>query len=347
MDGERRKIEDREHGPWAPAGTRRRARRAAAWGALVGSALAGCAAGAPRAPAPVAEAPIAVSATPLAGSVESRVAAAKGWAHLVERLSESGVPRARAEATFADPRMPAFDGLFFRVDPREPKAMYREVLQARSVGEARSCRAEHAEAFERAQREHGVDAEVVAAILHVETRCGRNTGSRGVLHGLARLAMANEPANVAANVERTAVQDGVLDEALAERVRARARKLEDMFLPEVVATFTVADGEGVDPLALEGSPSGAFGVPQFLPTSYLRHGADGNGDGKVDLFEIDDAASSAARFLANHGWSEALGRPERRQVIWNYNRSDAYIDAVLDLAEQLRAQDFVHTEAAE
>lgn len=322
-----------------------RARRLGAASLLVGVALGGCASSAPRAPQARAEAPTPVAAP--ATSMEARVAASKGWAHIVDRLADGGVPRARAERAFADPRMPEFDGLFFRVDPREPKSMYREVLKAASVSDARTCRAENAEAFERAEREHGVSAEVVAAILHVETRCGRNTGSRSVLHGLARLAMANEPANVEANVRRTAVKDGVTDEALADRVRARARKLEDMFLPEVIATFTVADGEGIDPLELEGSPSGAFGVPQFLPTSYLRHGADGDGDGKVDLFEIDDAASSAARFLANHGWTDALGRPERRQVIWHYNRSDAYIDAVLGLADQLHRTDLVHTEAAE
>jgi membrane-bound lytic murein transglycosylase B len=280
--------------------------------------------------------PAPVSATlEVVPSIEGRIAATKGWSYLVEKAIERGVPRAVAEAAFADPRMPSFDGLLFRVDPREPRSMYREVLRERSVADARECRAEHAEAFSAAERAYGVSADVVAAILHVETRCGRNTGASGVLHGLARLAMANDPGNVDEVIRRSAVTDGVLDEALADRVRARAQRLEEMFLPEVVATFEVAGAEGADPLSYTGSPSGAFGVPQFLPTSYQRYGADGNGDGRVDLYDVDDAAASAARYLAAFGWSEALGRSERRQVIWHYNHSDAYIDAVLDLAGEL------------
>jgi membrane-bound lytic murein transglycosylase B len=299
-------------------------------------AAAGCATAHADHPAPetAPEAPVSVSFEPVI-SMEGRVASAKGWAYLVERLVENGVARGAAEAAFADPRMPTFDGLLFRVDPREPRSMYREVLQQRSVADARECRAEHADAFSAAERTYGVSADVVAAILHVETRCGRNTGASNVLHGLARLAMANEPGNVDDVIRRSATTGGIVDEAMAERVRARAQKLEAMFLPEVIATFDVARAEGTDPLSLTGSPSGAFGVPQFLPTSFQRYGADGNGDGRVDLYDVDDAAASTARFLASYGWSEALGRSERRQVIWHYNHSDAYIDAVLDLATEL------------
>ena len=148
--------------------------------------------------------------------------------------------------------------------------------------------------------------------------------------------MANEPSNLAANVERLASRDGMLDEALAAQVRARARVLDDMFYPEVRATFQVAGTLGLSPLEMTGSPSGAFGAPQFLPTSYQRYGEDGNGDGRVDLYEMDDAAASTARFLEAHGWRPGLTRAQQRAVIWSYNRSDAYIDAVLQLAAQLR-----------
>lgn len=271
-----------------------------------------------------------------AAVLPERIASSKGWIWLVEKLAADGVEPRRAAEAFADPRVPAFDGLYFRVDPREPHTMYRQVTTARSVAAAIACRGEFAPAFDAAERAHGVPASVLAAILHVETRCGRNTGNSVVLYGLARLAMANEPGNVEANVGRTATHNGVVDDALASRVRARAAKLEEMFYPEVRATFRVADELRIDPLDLLGSPSGAFGNPQFLPTSYLRHGADGNGDGLVDLFTIDDAAASAARFLAENGWSAGISRAEQRDVIWHYNRSDAYIDAVLALADRIR-----------
>lgn len=291
--------------------------------------LAGCASPPPPLPPP--------PAPPTVGSaaLSARVAASKGWAWLVERLAGDGVPHERAAAAFADPRIPAFDGLFFRVEPREPASMYRAVLTPRSVAGAIACRDEHGSAFDAAERVEGVSGNVVAAILHVETRCGRNTGNSVVLHGLARLAMANEPENRELNVRRTAARGDEIDEALAERVRARAAVLEGMFYPEVRATFEVADRLGIDPLDLLGSPSGAFGNSQFLPTSYLRHGADGDGDGAIDLFVIEDAAASTARFLAANGWRDGLSRAEQRRVIWHYNRSDAYIDAVLALSDRI------------
>jgi peptidoglycan lytic transglycosylase B len=286
---------------------------------------------APAEPAPLP----AVQPPPAGPTLERRLAAAKGWAWLVDRLVEDGVAQAAVERAFADPRTPPFDGLFFAASPREPRSMYRAVLVRRSVAQARACAGEYAHSFRAAERETGVPAEVVAAILHVETRCGRNTGGSIVLFGLARLAMANEPLNLEANLER---QRRALraDPELGERLRARAAVLDETFYPEVKAVFSVAEAEGIDPLDLRGSRSGAFGYPQFLPTSYLRFGADGNGDGRVDLYDVDDAAASAARYLASHGWAEAQSRAEQRRVIWHYNRSDAYIDAVLGLAARLR-----------
>jgi len=174
-------------------------------------------------------------------------------------------------------------------------------------------------------------ASVVAAILHVESGCGHYTGRSLLLPGLARLAMANEPANVDANVERLAGNDP----AVARQVRARARYLEDTFYPEARALFTVAARLHVDPLDLRGSESGAFGYPQFLSTSFLRFGVDADGDGRVSLYEMPDAAASCAHFLASHGWHPGLTVAQRRRVIWQYNRSDAYIDAVLTIARRI------------
>ena len=272
---------------------------------------------------------------PPAPSLEAQIVDAKGWGWLVRRLAADGVDLGTAERAFADARIPDFDGLYFSIQPAEPRSMYGGVLRARSVAQARACVADHAEAFAAAERTTGVPAELVASILHIETRCGRNTGNSIVLFGLARLAMANEPRNLSANLARRSANDGSLDPVVAVKVRDRAAVLDGLFYPEVRAVFTLAGQAGVDPLALRGSRSGAFGYSQFLPTSYLRFGVDGNGDGKVDLYQIEDAAASAANYLASHGWQAELTRSARRQVIWHYNRSDAYIDAVLGLSDRL------------
>lgn len=273
-------------------------------------------------------------APPTPAVLEAR---AKGWGWMIDHLAADGIPRERAARAFADPRVPAFSGLSFGLAPREPYSMYRHFLRADSVARAQRCAATHAPGLADAERIHGVDASVVAAILHVESACGRNTGKSMVLYRLARLAMANEPRNVARQLVRYTPRGGVLDPAVGEKVRARARYLEGIFYPQVVATFVIAEQAGIDPLSIRGSGAGAFGYTQFLPLNYIAFGVDGNGDGRVSLYDADDAAASTARFLKSYGWKRSLTRDQKREIVWHYNRSDAYIDAVLGLADRIRA----------
>lgn len=52
-----------------------------------------------------------------------------------------------------------------------------------------------------------------------------------------------------------------------------------------------------------GSYAGAMGSPQFMPHSYREFGSDGNGDGRVDLWNNwDDVLASVANYLKQHGW---------------------------------------------
>ena len=256
---------------------------------------------------------------------------AASWSYLVDKLAGDGIDRDRAVRLFGDPRMPPFDGLEFSVGARESPALYQKLLKPRSIAAARRCRAEFAPSFAEAERETGVPASVIAAILHVETSCGRNTGSTPIVYRLARLAMANEPANLRANLDRIASDDP----ELARRMRERARYLEDTFYPEVRAVFELGDRLGVDPLTLRGSTGGALGAAQFLPTSCLRYATDGDGDGRADLFEVPDAAASCGRYLEAEGWHRGMSPAAQRAVIWKYNRSDAYVATVLTIARAI------------
>jgi membrane-bound lytic murein transglycosylase B len=59
----------------------------------------------------------------------------------------------------------------------------------------------------------------------------------------------------------------------------------------------------VDPETTLGSYAGAMGLGQFIPTSYVNFAADGDNDGRIDLFNNeDDAIHSVARYFNMHGW---------------------------------------------
>src|SRR5262249_57368781 len=80
----------------------------------------------------------------------------------------------------------------------------RSFVEEGGRGLAGVCRAGWRAALETAERGFGAPASVCAAIITVETHCGRNTGRSMILYRLARLAMAEEPQNLQRNLQRCA-----------------------------------------------------------------------------------------------------------------------------------------------
>lgn len=130
----------------------------------------------------------------------------------------------------------------------------------------------------RAEAGSGVPAAVIAAIWGIETSYGRVMGRHDLPSALATLAF-----------------------------EGRRREL---FTRELDAAVRMV-GEGhATRAAMKGSWAGAFGQTQFLPSSYLSHGRDGDGDGRVDLWASPaDVFASIGHYLASSGWQagEAWG----------------------------------------
>ena len=105
----------------------------------------------------------------------------------------------------------------------------------------------------------------------------------------------------------------------------------------------LAGGEGVasisdtDGGALDGDPvhDRAVGPMQFIPSTWQRWQADGDGNGVADPQDIDDAALAAARYLC-HGDRDLRLEDDLRQAFLSYNRSQRYADRVIALANAYR-----------
>ena len=92
--------------------------------------------------------------------------------------------------------------------------------------------------------------------------------------------------------------DGI--EVLATKAFMSARK--DEFRPEILAALEMVQ-RGVPHAAMKSSWAGALGQPQFLPSSYLKHAVDGDGDGSADIWKSEaDTLASIANYLHHHGW---------------------------------------------
>ncbi|WP_206542605.1 lytic murein transglycosylase [Leucobacter chromiiresistens] len=87
--------------------------------------------------------------------------------------------------------------------------------------------------------------------------------------------------------------------------------------------------------AIDGDPEWdrAVGPMQFIPQTWEMFGRDGNGDGRVEIDQIDDAALSAAALLCDPGLDLTIGE-HWIAALDGYNPSAAYNNDVADAAER-------------
>ncbi|GAB3678918.1 lytic murein transglycosylase B [Salinisphaera aquimarina] len=152
-------------------------------------------------------------------------------------------------------------------------ADYRPIfLQPERAEKGAAYIAEHQAMFDAAEEKYGVPANIVAAIIGVETKYGAFVGRNRVLDALSTLAFD-----------------------YPERGAYFTRELEG-FIQLCVEEDLACDSE-------IGSYAGAMGLPQFMPSSYRAYAVDGNDNGKRDLWqEPADVIASVANYLAEHHW---------------------------------------------
>ncbi len=77
---------------------------------------------------------------------------------------------------------------------------------------------------------------------------------------------------------------------------------------ELVAALRILDLGRTSPDRLTGSWAGAMGHTQFMPTTYLRHAVDFDGDGRADIWtSAPDALASTGQYLRTLGWRPGEG----------------------------------------
>ncbi len=256
----------------------------------------------------------------------------RGWDYLVARLLKDGITPKEIAKVYLNPRMPPLGYVPFKLAPKEGAHMYRHFQKKERLDKARLFLSANKKTFREVAKRYGVSPAVVCAILLVETHFGEHVGEELVINRLSRVASVGSSENIEYNLLELQKED---PSVTLEQVIKRADYLEKTFYPEVPALFEIARRRKINPIIVKGSYGGAFGLSQFLPTSFLNYGVDFNGDGAVSLFTVSDAVASTANFLKHAGWKNDLTIEEKRRVIWRYNRSDAYIDTVLQVASEL------------
>ncbi|MEJ8839080.1 lytic murein transglycosylase B [Ramlibacter sp. AN1133] len=161
---------------------------------------------------------------------------------------------------------------------------------------------ENRRTLEAVETQYGVPAEIIVGIVGVETIYGQQMGDFRIVDALATLAF-DFPSSHPRAAERARYFQGELEQFLA---------------------FHYA--EKTSPLKPRGSYAGAWGMPQFMPSSLARWGVDYDGDKKVDLAASpDDVIASVANYFKGYGWTP--GMPTHYPVRFDKEKLD--LDALL------------------
>lgn len=177
---------------------------------------------------------------------------------------------------------------------------------------------------------YGVDATIIAAVWGLESFYGERRGNVPVISSVSTLAY-----------------DG---------------RRGSFFESQLIAALRILQNGDITPDRMTGSWAGAMGHTQFIPTSYLSHAVDFNGDGRRDIWSEDpsDALASTASYLARSGWTRGVrwggevgsgaaggsiiqpqaGGPRfavtgNFRAIKRYNNSDLYAIGVGHLADRI------------
>ena len=234
---------------------------------------------------------------------------------LAQKLLTKGLSEGEVRALFDDTRV----------------AMYPEILQKKgkgidyfhrkfglltrtSIERGQRIIRDNLDELKRIEALFGVEKEVLVAVYRVETNFGGYTGSYPVFNSLLTMTL------------------------LENRRSAWAEK-------ELINLIVFSRERGFDALAIKGSWAGAFGLCQFVPSSYLTYAVDGNGDGRVDLFNVVDALASVANYLKYSGWENG-NLQKKKKAIYAYNHCDNYVKAVLAYAKAVGKMPAVSAAAA-
>ena len=152
-------------------------------------------------------------------------------------------------------------------------------VTARQVERGQALLNEHADLLAEVQAKYNVQPHYLAAFWAIESNFGSATGGFSVLQALATLAYDPRRAQ--------------------------------FFRDQLITALRILDAGHIGAERMTGSWAGAMGQLQFMPSVFFSYGVDGDGDGRIDIWNsLPDIFHSAANFLSQSGWQgdERWGR---------------------------------------
>jgi lytic murein transglycosylase len=184
------------------------------------------------------------------------------------------------------------------------KLTYEQFMQKRGasaiISKGRTLKKQNAALFKKIEAKYGVPAGPLLAIWGMETGFGSFLGNQDAFSALATLAY---------DCRRSA-----------------------FFEEQLYAALTILQTGQLERSEMKGAGHGEIGQMQFLPVNYMKFGADGDGNGKVDMIRSRaDALASTANYLRGYGWQPGAGyQPGEPNfaAIEGWNKAQVYQKAI-------------------
>jgi membrane-bound lytic murein transglycosylase B len=155
----------------------------------------------------------------------------------------------------------------------------RNRLSDARIERGKSLLVEYKDLFNRIQQQYGVQPHYLVSFWALESNFGDFTGGFSVVNALATLAY--DP------------------------------RRSDFFRNELLTALRIIEEGHIPVEQMSGSWAGAMGQCQFMPSTFYTYARDGDGDGRVDIWNsVPDVFASAANYLSQNGWQsdERWGR---------------------------------------
>ncbi len=187
--------------------------------------------------------------------------------------------------------------------------------------------------FTEVEKQFAVPKEVIASLLWVETKHGRDMGTFHVGSAFLSIAQADYR-EITAELFRVAKERASpFTLEIQQRIEDRCRTKAQWAVDELVALEELHRKKYKNAAKLNGSFSGAFGMAQFLPSSYLSW-AKGRKK-QPNLFKADDSIYSVANYLTINGWQKQ-SRQAQEAALFHYNRDRNYVNRILRMSDCLK-----------
>ncbi|AQS87037.1 lytic murein transglycosylase B [Neoasaia chiangmaiensis NBRC 101099] len=229
-----------------------------------------------------------IASLPAIGLMTGRAHAAQDYRGFLESVRSeairNGIASGVVDRALALTRQP--NAHVLQLDRHQPEftltwAQYRaRVIGTTRISQGRAAFTARAAQLNGIGAQYGVDPRVIVGIWGLESGFGRKIGTFSVIDSLATLAF-----------------DG---------------RRAAFFRSELLKSLQILNAGDISPEGMLGSYAGAMGQPQFMPSAYLRYAADGNGDGRRDIWTNEqDVFASIANYLARCGWQadQPWGQP--------------------------------------